>query len=325
MTPQRMVNGAGLCVGVAVCLAWGNALLGAALAQPEAVEQAPVSLTDNQPNTAPRFDPTQLKLQSSAAAILRFDVPKVSADLPSARFGIFDLLVLDKGSHWQIVVALDPSILAGDYLIYFNDAPNAAQGKAIPLTIVAHSQPAAGQSAPAPVVSARPSWPRALLALNFLNSSEPKLPFVTAVEKPLEPRMTRIEQIRSVTRQATGLVLSQDAMRQLTAQGLDDGAIPLVAPSQGIVANLLESQGSPTLLILDHGRSLISLFAFNGEPQVDIGAGVEQGQLLANIRLTEPANNTAQPDLIWWVSVNGAILSPQQFIDWDVIRANARG
>ncbi len=267
----------------------------------------------------PKFDPTKLELQSHAPAVIHFNVPKTSADLPDVRFGIFDLLVLDKRRQWQILVALDASIVAGDYVIYFNDDQDAPQGKAIPLTVVADTRSNTTYDAHpnlANILVAQPTWPRALSALDFLNSAEPNLPFRAAIDQPLEPITTQIERVRFTSRRATALTMAAESLPPLAEQNPMESVVPLVAPSQGIVTNILEVQDSPTLLILDHGRSLISLFAFNGTPEVSMGSGVAQGQVLANIRISAPARETTQPDFLWWASLNGAIISPQHFIDW---------
>ncbi len=267
----------------------------------------------------PKFDPTKLELQSHAPAVIHFDVPKASADLPDARFGIFDLLVLDKRTQWQIVVALDASIVAGDYVIYFNDDQDAPQGKAIPLTVVADTRSNTTHDAYpnlASVLVVQPTWPRALSALDFLNSAEPNLPFRAAIDQPLEAINTQIERIRFTSRRATALTMTAEPLSTLIGQNPIEAVVPLVAPSQGIVTNILEVPDSPTLLILDHGRSLISLFAFNGSPEVSIGSGVAQGQVLANIRISASDRASTQPDFLWWASLNGAIISPQHFMDW---------
>ena len=239
---------------------------------------------------------------------MTFTVPKLNSNLPIARFGTQNLLIIDRTNEWLVVVAIDQNVRSGDYLIYFRYDDEDAQALSIPFAVEEKNRRDFGEDDTffEDRQPARPTvvWPRNLSAIDFENSSESKLPFSLPNSNLTESIETLVERSRSTPREATAL------------GGQVRNDTTLLAPSQAIVANLIYSEDETWTLILDHGRSTYSLFSFQGEANVTLGSGVDQGQPIAELTPSQGDTNYPQPDLYWWVSLNGAIISPSLLLEW---------
>ena len=196
-------------------------------------------------------------------------MPKLNSNLPIARFGTQNLLIIDRTNEWLVVVAIDQNVRSGDYLIYFRYDDEDAQALSIPFAVEEKNRREFGEDDTffEDRQPARPTvvWPRNLSAIDFENSSESKLPFSLPNSNLTESIETLVERSRSTPREATAL------------GGQVRNDTTLLAPSQAIVANLIYSEDETWTLILDKGRSTYSLFSFQGEADVTLGSGVDQG------------------------------------------------
>lgn len=283
-----------------------------------------ISSTSSAQQTTPAETPTeelevvseldQLKasiaddLSVNAGNVLVFSMPKFGTDLPTVRFGTNDLLILEGLNSWHIVCGIPLNTLPGQYLIYYRHSNDEQDALAIHFDVKAPANqllelfnPLDQHSVLAESLTNLPSS-----VLDFENSGEPTLPLMW----PLDTQWN----------DAFGAYLDDTSLQ--TQQQWYTAQIPvdteIRAPSNGLVSNVVNNpESDQSVLILDHGRGLFSVFNTLGTWSQQLGTGVKQGQGL-ELQLRESTDDAVdtQHILQWQVRLNNTVVNPQQFIDW---------
>src|SRR5262249_21958663 len=95
--------------------------------------------------------------------------------------------------------------------------------------------------------------------------------------------------------------------------GMDFGAplgAPVSAPADGEVVLVGPTPARGTIVILDHGAGVYSTYADLQTIEVEVGASVKAGQLIARVGTT---GFSTGPHLHWEVRVDGANVDPQEW------------
>lgn len=248
--------------------------------------------------------------------IIDLKINKESTDLPEIKYGLNDVIVLDEGDQWRILIGIDLETLPGDYLLYIKH-PNEEISALNQKFSVAQKQPSFLLD---PQVNGYP------VALNeekfsditFNNSVEPILPLSYPAIGQWTDKFGAID-----TSNEGGNIFTRNYISLTTTQ-----ALPVTAPHNAIVTrvfitpnstenrrpNLNLSNNNPPAkenysIVLDHGRGLYSILTGITDITVEPSNGVRAGAVLGKIYSRNFSSNEPNT-LIWQTVLNEAYVNP---------------
>ena len=221
---------------------------------------------------------------------------KVNDKLPEIKFGLREPAIIDKQSHWQVLIGLDLKLLPGQYVLYVKHEDDNASGEHKTIEVRQKVYPFQDLSEDDSVNSVDFYPQPEISQIVFSNTQQPFLPLTT----PLQGDWNRqfgyqwILEDDVVTNNAISIVARQYS--------------PVVAPQNAIISNIIMDQRELATVVLDHGRGLYSILRGLTDLTVDIGNGVVSGAVLGRL----PASSEdAQGKLVWQVLLNGVFIDPK--------------
>ncbi|MEO0367455.1 MAG: hypothetical protein AAF197_01580 [Pseudomonadota bacterium] len=238
--------------------------------------------------------------------LLSIEIDKSSAELPIARFGLNNVVVLDRKTYWRILCGISLDTLPGRYLVYYHGNPTQEQPRSLNFTV--EPSPPDSLNAIVPLSDLSADVPNALMSqtltttLEFENSSEPSLPFITP--------------INNANREVNETQLAIDDSGGLWMQLNPTLDSQIIAPSHGIVSAITKNDLGWFKVILDHGRGALSVIATKAPLLVKVGSGVTRNQALTRSFVNE-ADTTAPASAYWQVVLNKATIDPLELVHSD--------
>ena len=222
-------------------------------------------------------------------------IAKQGKELPEAKFGTQNLLILDQGRNWRVMTGLGLDVLPGEYVIYFKHSVPGSSGEHIAIFVEQKDYQFSESDSEHSYNDHKIGIPKSLSQLEYSNTSEPKFPLMLPADGDWRldfgRKYIRNNEIHSIDKIALQLA----------------GDLEIRAPQDAIVSNIESSEDGLKTIILDHGRNLYSVIDGINDTSLTPGRGVKLGQVIGRAGTTIDSIGTF---LTWQIVLNNAAIDP---------------
>lgn len=240
---------------------------------------------------------------SFPGGFVELTIDKQSDELPIARFGIHEPIVIQEKSSWRIIVGLSLETLPGDYVVYVKRATKGSPAFNLKFTVAQKKYPLAEQLISPQQTQEVKGVLSSLSDIDFSNSVEPSLPLRLPFNGDWLDEFGTIHQVQD------GTFVAQNQLRHQAAP-----LSTVQAPQNAIVSLIKTSSDGTSTMVLDHGRGLYSIISGFGDLTVETGNGVVAGAVLGRVQATgvNDANSQARQTsmLGWQLVINSNYVNP---------------
>lgn len=227
--------------------------------------------------------------------VAELKLSKISSDLPEVRFGLHEPVIIEKTSHWRILIGLDLDTLPGNYLVYVKQNTEGSSGEHKQLTVEQTHYPLLEFDKQDAVLMRDH---KSMSDIDFNNTQQPSLPLLL----PAKGKWTDTFGHRSFDSKNNKLI-AQNAVSLTTTE-----LAMAVAPQNAIVSKIEINDTGIATMFLDHGRGLYSVLEGLKDLTVESGNGVVAGAVLGRLANTKP--NSEIKRLVWQTQLNGSYVNP---------------
>lgn len=238
---------------------------------------------------------------SYPGGIAQIEVDKQSQELPEAKFGLSDGLILESKDAWRILIGLDLNILPGEYVVYFKHAVKGTSGEHLGINVKQKNYDLVGadmvqSTTMDQAVHLEVSKQTVFSSIDFSNSGAPSLPLALPLECNWDNKFGQ-------------QILARDNTKVLRNNAVScsiNGQENVVAPQNAIVSHIEIDENQIATMVLDHGRGLYSILTGLTDLSLELGNGVVKGAVIGRLAM----NEQNQSKLIWQTILTGVAVDP---------------
>lgn len=246
------------------------------------------------------------ELYNYPGGIVDITVRKQSPDLPTVKYGLKDVAVIDQDTSWRILVGVDLATVPGDYLLYIKSQTEDNVAYSQKFQVGQKNLVFFDDSLSDKAVDS--IFYEDFSDINFTNSVQPELPLTPPAEGNWADYFGQINVV-SLNNPSKNDIEARNYISLTTTE-----LLAITAPQNAIVSRIIKHPISENpqnktnhTLFLDHGRGLYSILSGVTDITVEAGNGVQAGAVLGKLYL-QP--NGEPSTLTWQTVLNDTYVNP---------------